>query len=173
MTWSNSSSSERNTPYIAVQTTFELEYVTSAVSLLHGDGIVVHVVNDSGGAENAHIVVYQNTGAGAFPVGTIVVVPTWTWGFAFTVSESGEYWVRIQATSESLIPKASFERPQNPVGIPMVSYRPGDFAIFMLQPHRKRLLPSAERCVGTIADLTALAGWRGSVPYSARLPRPG
>src|SRR5262245_34033636 len=113
--------------------------------MLHGDGIVVHVVNDGGAAENAHVVIYQNTGAGASSIadsGSVVVVPSWTWTFAFTVSQSGEYWLRIQATSGFLIPKASFERSQNSVWIPIVTYRPADFATFTLQPHRKRLWPS-------------------------------
>jgi len=143
-----------------VATTLAFEYVTSAVSLLRSDGIVVHVVNDSGAAENAHVVIYQNTGAGASPVadsGSVEIAPTWTWGFAFTVSQSGEYWVRIQATSEFLIPKASFERLQNSVWSPLVSYRPSDFAILTLQPHRRRLLPSSGQCLPRISDLRALA----------------
>ena len=144
-------------------TTLAFEYVTSAVSLLRSDGIVVHVVNDSGAAENAHVVIYQNTGAGASPVadsGSVEIAPTWTWGFAFTVSQSGEYWVRIQATSEFLIPKASFERLQNSVWSPLVSYRPSDFAILTLQPHRRRLLPSSGQCLPRISDLRALAPGR-------------
>ena len=120
---------------------FKFEYVTSAVSLLNGDGIVVHIVNDSGVAENTHVVIYKNTGAGASTVtdsGSVVVTPTWNWGLGFTVSASGEYWLRIQATSEFLIPKASFERIRESVWIPVVSYRPGDFALFKLQPSRRR-----------------------------------
>ena len=111
----------------------EFEYVTSAVTLLKGDGIVVHVVNDSHMSENTHVVIYQNTGAGATIAtdsGNNVVAPTWTWGLSFTVSQSGEYWLRIQATSQFLIPKASFERLRETVWVPVVSYRPGDFAIF-------------------------------------------
>ncbi len=45
--------------------------------------------------------------------------------------------MRIQATSESLIPKASFERVEDGIWKPVVSYRPGDFAVFSLT--RKRL----------------------------------
>jgi hypothetical protein len=119
---------------------FELEYVTSAVSVLANDGIVVHVVNDSGVAEGTRVVIYQNTGAGAITVvdtGRVSVAPTWNWGLGFTVKESGEYWLRIQATSESLIPKASFERVDGGIWKPVVSYRPGDFAVFSLT--RKRL----------------------------------
>ena len=120
---------------------FTFEYVTSAVSLLVGDGIVVHVVNDSGTAGNAHVVLYKNTGAGASTVSNSgsIVVPTWNWGLGYTVAESGEYWLRIQVTSEFLIPKASFERQRESVWIPVVSYRPGDFAVFKLKPSRKRL----------------------------------
>jgi len=124
----------------AVGSVFELEYVTSAVSVRDGDGIVVHVVNDSGMAENTRVVLFQNTGAGAVTVvdtGRVVVTPTWTWGLGFTVKDSGEYWLRIQATSEALIPKASFERSDAGGWKPVVSYRPGDFAAFSLT--RKRL----------------------------------
>jgi hypothetical protein len=121
---------------------FQFEYVTSAVSLLNGDGIVVHVINDSNIAEDVQVIIYKNTGAGASTAtdsGRVVVTPTWTWGLGFTISESGEYWVRIQATSEFLIPKVSLERIQESVWIPVVSYRPGDFALFKLQPSRKRI----------------------------------
>jgi hypothetical protein len=119
---------------------FALEYVTSAVSVLPNDGIVVHVVSDSSVAESTRVVIYQNTGAGAITVvdtGRVAVAPTWTWGLGFTVKESGEYWLRIQATSESLIPKASFERVDGGIWKPVVTYRPGDFAVFSLT--RKRL----------------------------------
>lgn len=121
---------------------FEFEYVTSAVSVSKGDGIVVHVVNDSGAAENARVVIYQNTGAGASTVadsGSEVVTPTWMWGLGFTVPESGEYWLRIQASAEFLVPQASFERLHGGVWTPVVTYRPGDFAAFDLHPRRKRI----------------------------------
>jgi hypothetical protein len=117
------------------------EYVTSAVSVLNGDGIVVHVVNDSDAAENTHVTIYMNTGAGASVAtdsGNVSVVATWTWGLGFTVSESGEYWVRIQIGSEFLIPKVSFERVRDSIWIPIVTYKPGDFAVFEPQP-RKRI----------------------------------
>ncbi|MEA2562381.1 MAG: hypothetical protein QOH06_3885 [Acidobacteriota bacterium] len=119
---------------------FELEYVTSAVSVLPNDGIVVHVVNDSSVAESTRVVIYRNTGAGAITVvdtGRVTVTPTWTWSLGFTVKEPGEYWLRIQASSEALIPKASFERLDGGIWKPVVSYRPGDFAVFSLT--RKRL----------------------------------
>ena len=122
-------------------TTFKYEYVTSAVSVFKGDGIVVHVVNDSPIDEKVRAVIYQNTGAGARTIadsGVVVVTPSWNWGLGFTIPDSGEYWVRIQATSEYLIPKASFERlDATSTWRPEVTYRPGDFAIFDLT--RKRL----------------------------------
>ena len=121
---------------------FSFEYVTSAVSLLNGDGIVGHVVNDSSIPENARVVIFMNTGAGATTAtdsGSVVVTPTWTWGLAFTVSNSGEYWLRVEVTSEFLIPKASFERSISNIWTPVVSYRPGDFAVFDLLPLRKRI----------------------------------
>jgi hypothetical protein len=124
----------------------QFEHVTSTVSLLvtgaQGDGIVVHVVNDSNVAESTRVVIYRNTGAGATTVvdtGTVAVVPTWQWSLGYTATDSGEYWVRVQTTSEFLIPKVSFERVQNGVWIPVISYQPGDFAIFRLKPSRKRL----------------------------------
>jgi hypothetical protein len=61
------------------------------------------------------------------------------WGLGFTVSVSGEYWLRVRTTSEFLIPKASFERFQPSVWIPIVSYRTGDFAVFKLRPRRTRI----------------------------------
>jgi len=126
--------------------TLKFEYVTSTVSLLvtagQGDGIVVHVLNDSGVTENARIVVYKNTGAGATTesdTGITPYVPTWQGGLGYTVTQSGEYWVRVQTSSEFLIPKVSFERFQSGVWSPIVTYRPGDFAVFALKPSRKRL----------------------------------
>ena len=121
---------------------FYFEYVTSTVSLFEGDGIVVHVVNDSAVPENARVVIFMNTGAGATLVkdsGSVIVIPTWMWGLGFTVPNSGEYWLRVQATSEFLVPKASFERLFQSIWTPVVSYRPGDFAAFDLLPLRKRI----------------------------------
>jgi hypothetical protein len=125
---------------------FAFEYVTSTVSLLlkagQGDGIVVHVVNDSGASEMTRVVIYRNTGTGATTAsdsGSVAVVPTWQWGLGFTVPESGEYWVRIQATSEFLIAKVSFERLRGGDWVPVVSYGPGEFAVFKLKPTRKQI----------------------------------
>jgi hypothetical protein len=122
------------------------EYVTSTVSLLfsagQGDGIVVHILNDSKSKEKARVIIYKNTGAGAI-VSTdskvVDIVPSWQWGLGFTVPDSGEYWVRIEVSSSDLIPKASFERLANGIWVPVVSYLPGDFAVFKLQPSRKRI----------------------------------
>jgi hypothetical protein len=124
------------------EVTFEFEYVTSAVSLLENDGIVVHVVNDNPALGELQVVIYQNTGAGAvttFDSGSTNVSPTWNWSLGSTISESGEYWLRVRVTSEFLIPKASFERVHDGVWLPFVTYRPGDFAIFKLKPSRKRI----------------------------------
>jgi hypothetical protein len=121
---------------------FEFEYVSSSVSVLNGDGIVVHVVNDSANNEETQAIIYQNTGAGATTTadsGVVPVTPTWQWGLAYTVSNSGEYWLRIRTSSASLIPKASFERVDNGVWVPVVTYRPGDFAVFKLLAARERL----------------------------------
>lgn len=125
----------------AVGSAFELEYVTGAVSVRTDDGIGVQVVNDSGVAENTRVVIYKNTGAGAVAVvdtGRVVVAPTWTWIMSFPVKDSSNYWLRVQTTSESLIPSASFERLDAAgVSKTLESYRPGDFAVFSLT--RKRL----------------------------------
>jgi hypothetical protein len=125
--------------------TLKYEYVTSTVSLLvqagKGDGIVVAVVNDSAASENTHVAIYLNTGAGATAVAgtSTTIVPNWQWSLGYTVKNSGEYWVRVQTSSEFLVPKVSFERLQNGVWTPVVSYRPGDFAVFQLTPTRTRL----------------------------------
>jgi len=68
-----------------------------------------------------------------------VVTATWVWGVGYPVPTSGEYWLRIQTTAESLIPQASFDRNREGVWTPVVLYRPGDFAVFSLGPGRKRL----------------------------------
>lgn len=119
---------------------FELEYVTSAVGMGIGDGIVAHVVNDSGVAESVRVVIYKNTGAGAITVadtGRLTVTPTWAWSLSFGVTDPSGYWLRIQTTSESLVPTASFDRNEGGSWKPVAAYRPGDFAVFSLT--RKRL----------------------------------
>ena len=119
---------------------FKFEYVTSAVSVLKGDGVVVHGVNDSAQSRNVRVVIYQNTGAGAqttTDTGVLPVAPTWTWGLGYTILAGGEYWVRVHAATEFLVPKASFERAQGGVWVPIVTYRPGDFAVFQVKPRRR------------------------------------
>jgi hypothetical protein len=127
-------------PQEAVGSAFELEYVTSAVGMATNDNILVDVVNDSAVAENVRVVIYKNTGAGAVAVadtGRVVVAPTWTWSLGFPVKDSSAYWLRIQVTSESLIPRALFLHDEAGVWKTVESYRPGDFAVFSLT--RKRL----------------------------------
>lgn len=122
-----------------VGSAFELEYVTSVVSVVAGGAINVNVVNDSSVAESTRVVIYQNTGAGAVTVvdtGRATVTPTWNWAVGFTVKEAGAYWLRVQATSESLIPKASFHSVEGVLKT-VENYRPGEFAVFSLT--RKRL----------------------------------
>jgi hypothetical protein len=125
---------------------FQFEYVTSTVSLImranQGDGIVVHVVNDSASKKRTQAVIYQNTGAGAVTVadsGAVDVAPTWQWGLGFTISESGEYWVRVRADSEFLVPTVAFERFDAGIWTSVARYKPGDFAVFSLAPKRKRI----------------------------------
>jgi hypothetical protein len=117
-----------------------MEYVSGAVNLLAGEAIVAHIVNDSAVSESTRVVIFRNTGAGAVvetDSGAMALTPTWTGGIAHTISSPGTFWVRIQASSEALIPKASFERDVAGVFSPIVSYKPGDFAVFSLA--RKRL----------------------------------
>jgi hypothetical protein len=109
-----------------------------------GDGIVASVVNDSGSTQHTRVIIYHDTGAGAVVAadsGISAIVPTWQWALGFTVPSSGEYWVRVAASSEVLVPKVSFERVQGGSGnwAPFVTYLPGDFATFQLKPTRKRL----------------------------------
>ena len=59
------------------------QYVSGAVSALNGDGIVVHVINDSDAVENTHVTIYLNTGGGATvaeDTGNTAVAATWTCG---------------------------------------------------------------------------------------------
>jgi len=124
----------------AADPVYTLEYVTSALPSYVNDGIGVQVVNDSSVAQNTRVVIYKNTGAGAVTVadtGHVNLGPTWTWFLGFTVMDAAHYWLRIQATSESLIPKASLERSEGGFTKQVENYRPGDFAVFSLG--RKRL----------------------------------
>jgi len=111
------------------------------VWVLRYDGIIVHILNDSLVSEYTLAVIYENTGAAivAADGGHVTVVPTWGWGLGFTIPSSGEHWVRIRASSQFLIPKTSFERVENSIWVPVVSYRPGDLAVFSLRPRRKRI----------------------------------
>jgi hypothetical protein len=67
------------------------------------------------------------------------VVPTWMWGLGYTLTQSGEYWARVRASSQFVVPQVSFERHRNRIWEPLVRYRPGDFAVFRLSPSRARL----------------------------------
>ncbi len=107
--------------------------MTNAVSLLANDGIGVRVINDSGVAENTRVVVYQNGGAGATTVadtGRVAVTPTWMWAMGLAVKNPGDDWLRIQTTSESLIPQATFERVTSTTSSPIMIYKPGPFPCF-------------------------------------------
>jgi hypothetical protein len=110
-----------------------LEYVSGAVSVFANDGIVVHVLNHSDLKESVRVRIFENTGAGAVQVtdsGVMDVIPTWTGGLGFTVQTSGEHWAQVQASSESVVVTAAFQRLEGGRFIPVVSYSPGDFAVF-------------------------------------------
>lgn len=103
---------------------------------------MVHVVNDEHAHGKTDVEIYKNTGAGAVLATSsdvVDLIPTWTWGLGYTAFESGEYWLRIRTSTEFLIPKTSFERTRDGLWVPVVSYLPGDFAVFALQPVRRRI----------------------------------
>jgi hypothetical protein len=131
---------------MAANVPYQFEYVTSTVSLLaranQGDGIVVHVVNDSDKKDRTQVVIYHNTGAGAVVAtdsGAVDVVPSWQWGLGFTISASGEYWVRVRVSSEFMVPTVAFQRVEGGIWTAVARYKPGEFAVFSLSPTRKRL----------------------------------
>jgi hypothetical protein len=121
---------------------FKSEYVTGSVSILNGDGIAVHIINDSGKSENVRVIIYKKTVGDATVVtdtGNVIIFPTRTWSLGHTISDSGGYWIRIQSTSELLVPVVSFERFHESVWSPIVVYPPGAFAIYKLHPDRQRV----------------------------------
>ena len=117
----------------AMEKKMPFQYVTSTVSALDGDGIVVHVLNHSTALRHVRVQIFLNTGAGASQVadsGTVNVTAMWQWGLGYTVGSSGEHWVRIEADKDVLIPKVSFERSTGGTWVPFAAYTPGDFAVF-------------------------------------------
>jgi hypothetical protein len=125
---------------------FKYEYLTSAETLMvfpnQGDAISVVVLNDGVVEEYTYVVIYRDTGAGTRAMvdqGPQVVYPAAAWSLGYTALEAGEYWVRIQTTSQFMIPKVSFERYGDRAWCPLVSYTPGDFAVYQLRPLRKRM----------------------------------
>jgi hypothetical protein len=110
-----------------------LEYITGAVSLLANDGIVVKTLNHSDQRESVRIRIFENTGAGAVQAtdsGIMDLIPSWSGGLAFTVTPPGDYWVQILTSSEVVVVTAAFERLEGGRFVPIVSYLPGDFAVF-------------------------------------------
>jgi len=45
----------------------------------------------------------------------------------------------VAASTDVVVPKVSFERSQSGLWVPVVTYRPGDFAVFDRAPTRHRL----------------------------------
>ena len=120
---------------------FTIEYATGAVTLSQGDGLVIHVTNDSSQAEDVQLTIFENMEAGAIPVvgpHTQTLPPLFTGGLGFTARAGGEYWVRIQVGSQFIIPHVSFERLQQRTLTPWLVYKPGEFAVFDQQPVRRR-----------------------------------
>ena len=121
---------------------YQFEYVTSAVSLLmqgnQGDGIVVHLVNDSPNNEEAEVTIYRN-GVVATQDAQAGIPPSSLWGLGYTIPSSGEYWVRVRVGSEFSIPTVCFERLQGGIWGPVARYLPGDFAVFDLSGRRRVL----------------------------------
>jgi hypothetical protein len=119
---------------------FTIEYATGAVSLFRGDGLVIHVTNDSSQAEDVQLTIFENMEAGATTVAgphIQTLPPLFTGGLGFTAPNGGEYWVRIQG-SEFTIPHVFFEHLQQRTRTPWLVYKPGDFAVFEQQPVRRR-----------------------------------
>jgi hypothetical protein len=106
-----------------------LEHITGTVGVTANGGIAVRVLNHSDLNESARVRIFENTGAGAVQAadsGVMNLAPTFTGAFAFTVQNGGDCWVQVQASSESVVATADFQRP----GGTMTSYSPGDFAVF-------------------------------------------
>jgi hypothetical protein len=117
-----------------------IEYATGAVSMVRGDGLVIHVTNASSQTEDVELTIFENAVTGATTVAgpyRQTLPPLFTGGLGFTVSEGGEYWVRIQG-SEWIIPHVFFERLHQRTLTPWLVYKPGDFAVFDQQPVRRR-----------------------------------
>ena len=119
---------------------FVRDYVSGVVSMRKDEGIVVKVLNDSGVNENARVVLYQVTGAGSSvhsDSGRGSVIPGWAWNVGLTIRDDGDYYVRIQATSDAFVPSAIFQRlTAAGVFAPFLTYAPGDFAVFDLTRRR-------------------------------------
>jgi hypothetical protein len=122
---------------------FRYEYVTSTVPLrpLHNT-IIVRVVNASAGRARVRVIIHQTSGLGAQVAadsGVRKIAATWDWYLGFPVPSPGDYWVRVLANSDVLVPAVSFEHDQSGIWLPFVIYRPGDFALFGLTPTRHRM----------------------------------
>lgn len=119
---------------------FKFEYVTSQVLLRvqneQPDGIVIHVINNSDATECIHITIF---GAPS-PIDSedLDIAPGGKSGIATTIPESGGYWVRIQSMSDLILPTVSFDHFES-TWVPIVRYLPNDFAVFQLEPDKKRL----------------------------------
>jgi hypothetical protein len=96
----------------------------------------------------------MNTGAGVVEVvgtGDRDIVPTWTRGLDHTIQESGERWVRIQVSSEYLVPKVSFERHDGGKWVPFAAYAPGDLPCLTCSVVESGSPPAACHCLPLVA----------------------
>ena len=117
------------------------EYLTGAAPVAFRDHISIRAVNDDQEAGIIIVRAYQDTGTGAVEAYfTYETVPAQaTYLLDITIPQAGNYWVRIQVTSEFFIPHVMFLGPPGSLP-PFLAYGPGDFAIFALQPVRRRVL---------------------------------
>lgn len=123
---------------------YKFEYLTGRVSLKiqneQPDGIVVHIFNNSEVIEHSRIFIYGSSLVSPIVDSENLILNSNSHsGIGTTIPESGEYYVRIQTTSEFIVPTVSFDRINNSEWVSIVHYLPNDFAVFQMQPTKKRL----------------------------------
>jgi len=113
-----------------------LEYVSGPVEVAIFEPVAVSVLNHSTKTELVRIRIYQGSPAGSgllFDTGHVQVETAATYNVSIP-AETALCWVQIDADSDFLIPGALFR-----VGAPpaILSYAPGDFAIFDSECRRR------------------------------------
>ncbi len=106
-----------------------LDYMTAPVPVSVFNAISVNVLNHSALTESVRIRIhYRNAGGVGLlsDTGDVNLIAAGTYSAAIAASEEGDYWIQIHTNCESLIPSATFHN----TGSPVISYSPGDFAVF-------------------------------------------